>query len=45
MAYVHLALFIALLLVNIFVQDVEPGNGNRTNVSRVLWAGTFFIIL
>lgn len=44
MAYIHLAAFIALLLINIFVQDVEPGNGNRTTISRVLWAGNFFIL-
>ena len=43
MAYIHLAAFIALLLVNIFVQDVEPGNGNRTTISRVLWAGKFLL--
>lgn len=39
MAYIHLALFIVLLLVNIFVQDIGPGNGNRTTISRALWAG------
>ena len=41
MAYIHLAAFIGLLLVNIFVKDVEPGNGNRTTVSRIIWASNF----
>ncbi len=43
MAYVHLALFMGLILVNIFLKDEEPGNGNKTTASRIIWARNLFI--
>jgi hypothetical protein len=36
-AYIHFAAFIALVIVNIFIKDAEPGSGNRTKATRVLW--------
>lgn len=39
MGWIHFGLFIALLVVNIFIRDLEP-NGSRTMVSRIIWIRT-----
>lgn len=44
LAYIHFACFMGLLIVNIFVGDAEPGQGNRTRASRVLWIGRNLLI-
>lgn len=44
MAYVHLGLFMIMILVNIFIKDEEPGNGNRTTATRVIWACNYIFI-
>ncbi len=33
----HFVCFLGLLVVNIFIKDAEPGNGNRTKATRVFW--------
>jgi hypothetical protein len=43
MAYIHLAAFLALLIVNVFLKDAEPGNGHRTMASRILWASKMYL--
>lgn len=43
LAYIHFALFLGLIIVNIFVKDAEPGQGNRTKASRILWLCKWFI--
>lgn len=36
-AFIHFTLFLALIIVNVFIKDLDPGNGARTNVSRIIW--------
>ena len=36
-AFVHFGLFLALIIVNVFIKDLEPGNGARTMASRIIW--------
>lgn len=43
LAYVHFACFLGLIVVNIFVKDAEPGQGNRTRATRVLWLSKFLV--
>ena len=42
-AYVHFACFCGMIIVNIFIKDAEPGQGNRTRASRVLWLSNKFV--
>ena len=35
LAYIHFAMFCGMIIVNIFIKDAEPGNGNRTKVTRI----------
>lgn len=35
--FLHFAAFVALVILNIFIKDAEPGNGSRTKGSRVVW--------
>lgn len=37
-AFVHFGLFVALVIVNVFIRDLDPGNGSRTIASRLIWA-------
>ncbi len=39
LAFIHFALFAAMIIVNVFIKDAEPGQGNRTSVSRIIWGG------
>ena len=43
LAYIHFACFCGMIIVNIFIKDAEPGNGNRTKVTRILWISKFLI--
>jgi hypothetical protein len=43
-AFVHFGLFCALIIVNIFIRDLEPGNGTRTQVSRIIWGRKIYFI-
>lgn len=42
--FLHFAAFLALVIVNIFIKDAEPGNGSRTKVSRLLWGSNLCIL-
>ena len=44
LAYIHFAMFCGMIIVNIFIKDAEPGNGNRTKVTRIFWIGKIFIL-
>jgi hypothetical protein len=35
--FFHFACFLALIILNIFIKDAEPGNGSRTKGTRVVW--------
>ena len=37
-SFLHLAFFIGMIIVNVFMKDNEPGKGPRTTVSRIMWA-------
>ena len=43
-AWVHFGLFIGLLILNIFVKEVEPGQGARTSATRILWGSNSVVI-
>lgn len=36
-AFIHFGLFVALIIVNVFIRDLDPGNGSRTISSRIIW--------
>lgn len=42
LGFIHFALFGAMIVVNVFIQDTEPGQGSRTTVSRILWGCNIF---
>jgi hypothetical protein len=35
--FLHFVCFVVLIILNICIQDAEPGNGNRTKGTRVVW--------
>lgn len=37
-AFIHFGFFLGLVIVNVFIKDLEPGNGARTIATRVFWA-------
>jgi hypothetical protein len=45
LAFIHFALFAALIIVNVFISDEEPGKGNKTSVSRILWGSNHYLYL
>lgn len=45
LAFIHFALFGAMIVVNVFIKDAEPGQGSRTTVSRIIWGCKYFLIL
>ena len=44
LAYIYFAMFCGILIVNIFVKDAEPGNGNRTKVTRIFWVSKIILL-
>jgi hypothetical protein len=44
LAFIHFALFAALVIVNVFIKDAEPGAGTKTSVSRIVWGCNFYLI-
>lgn len=40
--FIHFGIFVALIIVNVFIRDLEPGNGARTIASRVIWGRNKF---
>lgn len=43
LAFVHFGLFVALIIVNVFIRDLERGKGARTTASRVIWGSKILI--
>jgi hypothetical protein len=46
-AFVHFGCFFALVIVNIFIRDLEPGRGTRTTISRGIWGrkNNFYLVM
>ncbi len=42
-AYMHLVGFIGILITNVFIYEAEPGQGNKTLITRILWGGKSYI--
>ena len=38
-AFIHFGLFVGLIIVNVFVKNESADSGNRTLISRIIWAG------
>lgn len=43
LAFVHFGLFVGLIIVNVFIRDLERGKGARTTASRIMWGCKIFI--
>ena len=43
-SFIHLACFLGIVIVNVFIKDNEPGKGPRTTASRIMWMSTYFLI-
>jgi hypothetical protein len=42
--FLHFVCFLVLIILNICIKDVEPGNGSRTKGTRVVWGSTYLSI-